>query len=162
MNPAVVGPVFGLLMVVTAGATGGPVVLAVLGLAVAAVAVGVLDRRAAVAAVLLSVAALALSEPDPLFAAVSGMSAATYLLAGHAVGSDAVTLTVPTVAGMVGFTLAGLVATAVALPVSWIPLLAPVVVATVLIVVALPLLADDRTGAIAGPTVEPASQGGYE
>ena len=152
MNPAVVGPVFGLLMVVTAGATGGPVALAVLGLALAAVAVGVLDRRAAMAAVLLSVAALALSEPDPLFAAVSGMSAATYLLARHAVGSDAVMLTVPTVSGLIGFTLAGLAATAVALPVNWIPLLAPVIVAAVLIVVALPLLADEHTGAIRGPT----------
>ena len=152
MNPAVFGPACGLLMVGTAGATGGPVVLAVLGLAVAAVAVGVLDRRAAMAAVLLSITALALSEPDPVFAAVSGMSAATYLLARHAVGSDAVMLTVPTVAGLIGFTLAGLAATAVALPVNWIPLLAPVIVAAVLIVVALPLLADEHTGAIRGPT----------
>ena len=152
MNPAVFGPAFGLLMVVTAGATGGPVALAVLGLAVAAVAVGVLDRRAAMAAVLLSITALALSEPDPVFAAVSGMSAAIYLLARHAVGSDAVMLTVPTVAGLIGFTLAGLAATAVALPVNWIPLLAPAIVAAVLIVVALPLLADEHTGAIRGPT----------
>ena len=152
MNPSVFGPAFGMLMVVTAAATAGPMVLAVLGLALVAVAVGVLDRRAATAAVLLSIAGLALSDPPAVFAAVSGMSAAAYLLTRHAVGSAAVTLTVPTVAGLVGFTVAGLAATAVAVPVSWIPLLAPAIMAGVLIVVALPLLADDRTGAIPDPT----------
>ena len=127
MNPSVFGPAFGMLMVVTAAATAGPMVLAVLGLALVAVAVGVFDRRAATAAVLLSIAGLALSDPPAVFAAVSGMSAAAYLLTRHAVGSAAVTLTVPTVAGLVGFTVAGLAATAVAVPVSWIPLLAPAI-----------------------------------
>ena len=150
---------FGLLMVVTAGGTGGPVVLAALGLAVVAVAVSLIDRRAATAAVLVSIVALALSEPAPLFAAVSGLSAATYLVTRHAIGSAAVTLTVPTVAGMLGFTAVGLAATAVALPVNWIPLLAPALMAAVLVVVAFPLLADERTGVLAGPTVEPEPQG---
>ncbi|MEI6252774.1 MAG: hypothetical protein WCP30_08215 [Mycobacteriaceae bacterium] len=161
MNP-LFGPAFGLLMVVAAGATGGPVVLAVLGLAVIAVAAGLADRRAAAAAVLLSITALALSDPAPLFAAVSGMSAAAYLVISHAAGRNAVTMTVPMVAGLLGFTAAGLAATAVALPVSWIPLLAPAIIAAVLIVVAIPLLADDRTGDIAGPASDHQLPGRYE
>ena len=150
---------FGLLMVVTAGGTGGPVVLAALGLAVVAVAVSLVDPRAATVAVLLSIIALALSDPAPLFAAASGLSAATYLVTRHAIGSGTPMLTVPTVAGLLGFTAVGLAATAVALPVNWIPLLAPVLMAAVLIVVAIPLLADERTGTLAGPTVEHEPQG---
>lgn len=152
MNP--LSAAFGLLMVVTAAGSGGSVVLAALGLAVLAVAVGVVDRRASTAAVLLSITALALSDPSPLFAAVSGMSAAVYLLARHAAATGAITLTPPTVAGLLGFTAVGLVGTAVALPVNWIPLLTPVIMAAVLIVAALPLLADDRTGAVHNPDAE--------
>lgn len=154
MNPSALAPAFGLLMVVTAGAAGGPVVLAVLGLAVVAVAAGVFDRRAATVAVLFSITALALSDPMPWFAAISGISAAAYLLTRHAVGGGAVTLTLPTVVGMTGFTVAGLAATAVALPVGGIPLLAPAIMAAVLIVISIPLLADDRTGSIPGPRAD--------
>ena len=156
MNP-LIAPAFGLLMVVTAGATGGPVVLAVLGLAVIAVGVGLADSRAAAAAVLLSIIALALADPSPLFTAVSGMSAAAYLATRH--GGGAVTMTVPTVAGLIGFTAAGLAATALALPVDWIPLLAPLIIAAILVVVARPLLGDDRTGEIPGPASNPAPPG---
>lgn len=159
MNPAAFAPAFGLLMVVTAGATGGPVVLAVLGLALVAVAVSLFDPRAAMAAVLLSILALALSDPAPVFAAVSGMSAAAYLLTRYAAVSGAVTLTVPAVAGLIGFTVGGLAATAVAVPVDWIPLLAPAIIAAVLIVVAVPLLADERTGALPDPTADPRPPG---
>jgi ABC-type enterobactin transport system permease subunit len=62
-------------------------------------------------------------------------------------------------AGLIGFTIAGLAATAVALPVNWIPLLAPAIVAAVLIVAAWPLLADDRTGTIPAPTADEATAG---
>ena len=158
MNSAFAGA-FGVLMVVTAGGTGGPVVLATLGLAAVAVAVSLLDPRAATVAVLLSIIALALSDPAPLFAAASGLSAATYLVTRHTIGSGTAMLTVPTVAGLLGFTAVGLAATAVALPVNWIPLLAPVLMAAVLIVAAIPLLADERTGTLADPTVETEPQG---
>lgn len=154
--------VFGLLMVATAAGSGGPVALAALGLALLAVAVGVVDRRAATAAVLLTVTALAVSDPNPLFAAVSGVSAAVYLLTRHAAATGAVTLTAPTVAGLLGFTAVGLVGTAIALPVNWIPLLTPVVMAAALIVAALPLLADHRTGAVHSPGAEQTPPGGYE
>lgn len=153
------GPAFGLLMVVSAGATSGPFALAVLGAALVAVAVSLLDRRAATAAVLLSVAALALSDPAPVFAAVSGMSAAAHLVTTHTWNGGAAGITVPTMAGLIGFTIAGLAATAVALPVNWIPLLAPAIVAAVLIVAAWPLLADDRTGTIPAPTADEATAG---
>lgn len=139
-------PLFGILMVLTAGTSGGRVVLAILGVALIAIAAGLADRRAATAAVLLSIVALALSDPSPLFAAASGLSAAVYLATRHAAA-----LTVPTVAWLIGFTVAGVAATAVALPVSWIPLLAPAIIAGVLIVAALPLLADDRTGDLRAP-----------
>ena len=135
---------FGAVMVLTAGIGGGPVVLATLAAAVVAVAAGLFDRRAALVAVLLTVVALAVGTPTPLFAAVSGLAAATYLLTGYADRTGAVTLTVPTVAGLVGFTLAGLAATAVTTAVTWMPLLAPAVMTAVLIVVAVPLLAGER------------------
>ncbi len=149
---------FGAVMVLTAGIGGGPVVLAILAAAGAAVAAGLFDRRAALVAVLATVVALAVGTPTPLFAAVSGLAAATYLLTGYADRTGAVTLTVPTVAGLVGFTLAGLAATAVTTAVTWAPLLAPAVMAAVLIVVVIPLLAGDR----AGPAGDDDPAGGYE
>ena len=50
----------------------------------------------------------------------------------------------PPGAGLVGFALAGLAATAVTTAVTWMPLLAPAVMTAVLIVVAVPLLAGER------------------
>lgn len=145
---------FGLLMVLAAGADGGPVTLAVLALGLAAVAGGLFDLRAAAAAVVLAGIALAVSDPAPLFAAVAGLAAAAYLLTRHAEGAGAVTLTVPSVVGMLGFTLAGLAATAIATDLTWVPLLAPAVLTGVLIMVVIPLLADDRTGVISGPDAD--------
>jgi hypothetical protein len=154
----VVSVAFGIVMVLTAGLEGGPVVLAVLAAALAAVVAGLFDRRAAVLAVLLAIVALAIGGPTPVFAAVSGLSAAAYLLTGFAEDSGANTLTVPTVVGLIGFTLAGLAATAITTKVTWVPLLAPVVMTAVLIVVAIPLLRGGRTG----PAGEHDSTGGYE
>ena len=151
---------FGAVMVLTAAVDGGPVVLAILATAVVAVAAGLFDRRAAVIAVLLTAGALALGAPTPLFAAVSGMAATAYLLTGYADGTGAVTLTVPSVAGLIGFTLAGLAATAVSSSVPWMPLLAPAVMTAVLIVVTIPLLAGER--GMPGPAGDDDPAGGYE
>jgi hypothetical protein len=151
---------FGAVMVLTAAIGAGPVVLAVLAAAVLAVAAGLFDRRAAVVAVLLTVVALGLGAPTPLFAAVSGMAATTYLLTGYADGTGAVTLTVPSVAGLIGFALAGLAATAVSSSVTWMPLLAPAVMTAVLIVVTIPLLAGERV--MSGPAGDDDPAGGYE
>ncbi len=126
---------FGVLMVLSAAGTGGPTTLAVLGLAAVAVLVGLIERRAAPVAVTLTVVALGMADPTPLFAAVSGLCAAAYLVTRYGAGTGAVTLTVPTVAGMLGFAVAGLAATAVTLPVSGIALLAPPLMAALLIAV---------------------------
>lgn len=159
MNRAL-SPAFGAVMVLTAALDGGPVVLAILAAAVAAVAAGMFDRRAAVVAVLLTVVALALGIPTSLYAAVSGLAAATYLLTSYAEATGANTLTVPIVVGLVGFTLAGLAATAITTRVTWVPLLAPVVMAAVLVVVALPLLGSDRR--LPGPAADDDPTGRYE
>jgi len=150
-------PAFGIVMVLTAGLDASRWVLAVLAAALAAVAAGLVDRRAAVAAVLLTIAGLAVGAPAPVFAAVSGLAAASYLLTGYAADSGAHTLTVPTVVGLLGFTAAGLAATSITTSITWVPLLAPVVMSAVLIVVAIPLL-----GGRSGPGGEPDRADGYE
>ncbi len=145
----VLSAAFGIVMVLIAGLDGGPVVLAVLAAAGAAVVAGLFDRRAAVVAVLLTIVALALGAPAPLYAAVSGLAAATYLLTGYADATGVNTLTVPTLVGLVGFTLAGVAATTITVKVTWVPLLAPAVMTAVLVVVAIPLLGGDRS--VPGP-----------
>lgn len=134
----------GVLMVAAAAAPAGPWGLAAVGLAGAAVLTGLFLRPAAVAAVLLAIAATALGDPEPLLAAVSGLSATGYLLTRYA--DEAATLTVPTVLGMVGFTVAGALVSVVSVQVTWAPLVAPAVMAGILILVAAPLVAELFTG----------------
>ena len=151
---------FGAVMVLTAGIDAGRVSLAILAAAVAAVAAGLFDRRAALVAVLSTVVALAVGTPTPLFAAVSGMAATLYLLTGFAEGTGATTLTGPSVAGLIGFTLAGLAATAITAKFTWVPLLAPVVMTAVLVLVAIPLFTGNR--AAPGPARDDDPTGRYE
>ena len=91
---------------------------------------GLRFRPAATLAVLLALSALVLSDPSPMFAALSGLSAAAYLVLRHAVGAPAgvVTATPPTMIAAVGFAFVGVVATSFAPQLPWSPLLAPVVV----------------------------------
>lgn len=131
---------FGVLMVAAAARPSGVWGLAALALAVAALVAGLFVRPAAVAAVLLTIAGMALGDPVPLLAAVSGLSAAAYLITRYA--DDAGTLTVPTVLGMVGFTVAGAAAGAVSLQLTWVPLVAPAIMTGILIMVAVPLVAE--------------------
>ncbi len=125
--PRVFSTAFGFLMCVAAAVDGDRLGLMAAALAAAAVSIGVLSRHAATLAVVLAGSAIVLSEPPILFAALSGLSAAAYLVLRHAADDSAgvVTTTWPTVVGMVGFTLAGVVATAVPLRAPWLPLLAP-------------------------------------
>ncbi|BBZ45322.1 hypothetical protein [Mycobacterium parmense] len=120
-------PVFGLLMVglATVGAQGPAVGAGAL--AAAAVGLGIAVRSAATIAVLLSVAAIGLSGPPPAFVALSGLCAAAYLVCRHAVGTaTAVVLgSAPTAVAVVGFSVSGLVATALAPQLPWLPLAAP-------------------------------------
>lgn len=119
---------FGVLMVAVAAvqATGPAAVAA--GLALAAVGAGLVVRAAATGAVLLTVVALAASDAPPLVAALSGLSATAYLLLRHAAGTGVTTTTRPTLIAMLGFTFAGVAATAVNVDLPWLPLLAPLAV----------------------------------
>ena len=82
--------------------------------------------------------AIALAEPPPLLAAVCGVAAAAYLVLWHT------TMTGPTVAGLVGFAVAGVVATTVPAGWSWLPLLAPVAVVLIFLVLIGPFVDDER------------------
>jgi hypothetical protein len=139
---------FGVLMVAVAGVQAHGTAVIVTVLALAAVVAGLVFRAAATGAVLLTVGAVAVSDSLPLVAALSGLSAATYLLLRHAAGTGVVTLTRPTLIAMLGFTLVGVVGTAVNLDLPWLPLLAPPV-AVVIYALALSPHTDSNTHAAA-------------
>ena len=120
----------------------------------AAVLLGLYVRAAATAAVLAVVCAIALTEPQPTLAALSGLSAAAYLVLRHA------TMTRPTVIGLVGFTAIGVLATTVGTAEQWwLPLLAPAA-ATVLFLVLTGPFARDESADDAAEAERPAL--GYE
>jgi hypothetical protein len=113
--------------------------------AVAAVTIAVLFRPVATLAVLLTVVAIALSGPPATVAAVSGLSAAAYLVLRHAAsnGAGLDSVSVATMVSAVGFTLVGLVATAFPLRLPWLPLLAPLAVFAVYLLATRPYLRDE-------------------
>jgi hypothetical protein len=132
----------GLLMVGVVGiGLHGPTLIAATS-AVVAVAAGTLFRPVATLAVLLTVVVIALSDPAATLAAVSGLSAAVYLVLRHAAGSGTGLDSVggATLVGAVGFTFAGLVATAFPLQLPWLPLLAPLAVFAVYLLATRPFL----------------------
>jgi hypothetical protein len=118
---------FGLLMVGLAADGSHGLAVAAWAAALVAVVAGAVFRPAATLAVLLSVATIVLSDPPLVFVALSGLCAAGYLVCRHAVGGSAgvVLGSRPTAVGTLGFTLAGLVATAFPLQLPWLPLAAP-------------------------------------
>ena len=87
-----------------------------------ALAAGLYLPTAATAAVLLTGCATVLTEQQAFFVALSGLSAAAYLVLRHT------TLTLPTALGLVGFGLAGILAVIVPLTMTWLPLVAPIAV----------------------------------
>lgn len=129
---------FGVLMVAAAGVPAHGTAVVVSMVALGAVGAGLLVRTAATGAVLLTVVVLAVADPPPIFAALSGLSAAVYLLLRHAVGAGVVTMTRPTLIAMLGFTLAGVVATAVDIDLPWLPLLAPPAVVAIYVLALVP------------------------
>ena len=128
---------FGLAMVGSAAVgTHGPA-LATAGVAAITVAVGMVLRSIATLAVLLSVLTMAVSDPSPLLAAVSGLCAAGYLIFRYGsavIGSRA------TLVGAVGFGFAGLVATSFPLQVPWLPLVAPLAVVAIYVLATRPFV----------------------
>jgi hypothetical protein len=133
---------FGLVMVELAGlGSHGPALAAAAG-AVVAVGVGMVFRPAATLAVLLTVCTIGLSDPPSLPAALSGLSAAAYLLCRHAVGTPvgSVLGSWPTIVGAVGFTFVGLVAASFPLQLPWLPLVAPLAVLAIYVLATRPFL----------------------
>ena len=135
----------GLLMVAAAGVGTHGTARGVAVSALVAVLAAVLARPVATIAVLLTVAVITVTGPAPIVAAVAGLSAAVYLVlrhgAGSGIGLDSVSVT--TLAAALGFTLAGLVATAFPLQLPWLPLLAPLAVFAVYLLATRPFLRDD-------------------
>jgi hypothetical protein len=109
---------------------------------VAAVVAGIVFRPAATLAVLLCVATIVVADPPHLFAALSGLCAAAYLVCRHAAGpsAGAVMGSGPTIVAAIAFTFAGLVATSFPLQVPWLPLLAPLGVLAIYVVATRPFL----------------------
>jgi hypothetical protein len=134
----------GLLMVAAVGAgTYGPArVVAVY--AFVAVLAAILVRPVATLAVLLAVVVIALTGPVATVAAAAGLSAAVYLVLRHGaasgIGLDSVSAA--TLVSALGFTLAGLVATAFPLQLPWLPLLAPLAVFAIYLLATRPFLRD--------------------
>jgi hypothetical protein len=141
----ILSTVCGLLMVGVVGiGLHGPTLIAATS-AVVAVAAGTLFRPVATLAVLLTVVVIALSDPAATPAAVSGLAgllAAVYLALRHAAGSGTGLDSVSgaTLVGAVGFTFAGLVATAFPLALPWLPLLAPLAVFALYLLATRPFL----------------------
>ncbi|MFC6010030.1 hypothetical protein [Nocardia lasii] len=106
-------------------------------------------RPAAVAAVLVTIAALAFSDVGVIAAAATGLVATTYLLNAAVLHAPegVVPTTIPSVGGAVLFTIAAATAALVPVELIWAPLAAPI-----LIVAIYALLVTGLT--TKGPTVE--------
>jgi hypothetical protein len=141
----VLSTVCGVLMVAAVGVGSHGSTLTAATSAVVAVAVAVLFRPIATLAVLLTVVAIALAGPPATVVAVSGLSAAAYLVLRHAAAADAGldSISGATLVSAAGFTLVGLVATAFPLRLPWLPLLAPLAVFAVYLLATRPYLRDD-------------------
>jgi hypothetical protein len=114
---------FGLVMIAAAAVAADGTALVAAGVAVAAVLVGTAFRPAAALAVLITAAVIVLADAPPVLAALSGLSAAGYLVLRHTVAATA-----PTVVGAVGFTTAGLAAASLPVQLPWLPVVAPLAV----------------------------------
>ncbi len=135
-----VSAAFGVVMTAAAAVDARGLALIAAAAAGVAVLVGLNVRAAATAAVLAVVCAIALSEPQPMLAALAGLSAAAYLVLRHA------TMTRPTVIGLVAFTALGVVATTAGTAgLSWLPLLAPVAAVVVFLLLMAPFPAAERS-----------------
>lgn len=134
--------VFGLVMVGSAAAGSQGPAFAVGVLALIAVGVGMLYRPAATLAVLLCAGTIAVSNPSPVLAALSGLCAAAYLVCRHSVGTPfgAVVGSGATIVAALGFTIVGLVATLFPLQLPWLPLVAPLAVLAIYVLATRPFL----------------------
>jgi hypothetical protein len=128
---------FGLVMVAATAVEADGIALVVAGLATVAVLAGTVIGPAATLAVVLTAAALVIGDAPSMLAAMSGLSAAGYLVLRHTASA-----TGPTVIGAVGFTAAGLAAVSLPWQVPWLPLVAPIAVLTLVVLATRPFWAD--------------------
>jgi hypothetical protein len=138
----VLASAFGLLMVAAVAVQADPRALVVAVLAAVAVVLSVRLAWAATVAVLACIAAMALSEPNPMLATLAGVAAVGYLALCHAGARAAFTR--PTLVAVLGSAAVGLVATAVPAELPWAPLLAPFVVLAVFVLAIRPLVGAGR------------------
>jgi hypothetical protein len=151
---------FGLVMVAAAVVAADGIALVTAGFAAAAMLVGTAFRPAASLAVLTTAAVLVIADAPPLLAALSGLSAAGYLVLRHTVAATA-----PTVVGAVGFTAAGLAAASLPMELPWVPVLAPLAVVVAYVLVTRPFWGEEDTrrggatthtaGSVDSPRVSP-------
>jgi hypothetical protein len=121
---------FGLMMVAAAGfQTSGLPLLLAMG-AAATVLMGVALRVAATAAVLLAASAIMIADAPPMLAALSGLSAACYLVLRYTEGGSTRVLgaSAPAMLAALGFTFVGVLAASFPFELPWVPLLAPLAV----------------------------------
>lgn len=123
---------FGLMMLAAAALQSDTAALMVCAAGVGLVLLGNVFRPSATLAVVCAGAALMLDDPVPMLAALSGLSAAAYLVVRHSVASA------PTVVGAVGFTAVGAGAAVVPLQWPWVPLAAPLLVLALVVLVSRP------------------------
>jgi hypothetical protein len=131
---------FGLVMIAASAVQADGAALVAAGLAAVAVLAGTVFRPAATLAVLITGAVIVIADAPAMLAAVSGLSAAGYLVLRHTVSATA-----PTVVGAVGFTAAGLAATSLPIELPWVPLLAPLAVVVAYVLVTRPFWGDPGT-----------------
>ena len=144
---------FGLVMIAASVVQADGAALVAAGLAVVVVLVSMVFRPAATVAVLITGAVIVIAGAPPMLAALSGLSAAGYLVLRHTVVA-----TGPTVVGAVGFTAVGLGAASLPMELPWVPMLAPLAVVVAYVLVTRPfwLEADTRRG---GATTRTAGSG---
>jgi hypothetical protein len=124
---------FGLVMVAAAAVQADGAALVAAGVAAAAVLAGIVIRPVATVAVLATAGAIVLDDAAPMMSAVCGLAATGYLVLRHTTAVSA-----PTVLGATGFTAVGLGASVLPLQVPWLPLVAPLVVLTLVVLVTRP------------------------
>jgi hypothetical protein len=131
---------FGLVMIAAAVVQADGTALVAAGFAAAAVLVGTVFRPAATLALFITAWVIVLADAPPMLAALSGLSAAGYLVLRHTASATA-----PTVVGAVGFTTAGLAAASVPVQLPWVPVLAPLAVVVAYVLVTRPFWGEEGT-----------------
>jgi hypothetical protein len=131
---------FGLVMIAASVVQADGAALVAAGLAAVVVLASMVFRLASTIAVLITAAVIVIADAPPMLAALSGLSAAGYLVLRHTVVA-----TGPTVVGAVGFTAVGLGAASLPMELPWVPVLAPLAVVVAYVLVTRPFWGEEGT-----------------